>query len=106
MIIREKISKEKLKEIIGDNAMAKFAVDIERKVLAIGCDFHVFCAEELLNDGSRRKNVWGANVYPDGTTDFTAVFNIRPQDGNRSVEIQDKHTRKEVEVVMKQLLPV
>lgn len=86
--------------------MAKLAVDIERKILTIGCEFHVFCAEELLNDGSRRKNTWGANVYPDGAIDFTAVFNIRPQDGNHSTEIQNEETKKEVESVIKKLLPV
>ena len=86
--------------------MAKMAVDVERKVLAIGCDFHVFCAEELLRDGSRRKNLWGANVYPDGTFDFTAVFNIRPIDGNRSVEIHNEDIRGDVESVMKTLLPL
>lgn len=106
MIIREKISKEKLKEIIGDDVMAKMVVDIERKILAISCELHLFCAEELLRDGSRRKNIWGANVYPDGTIDFAAVFNIRPQDGNRSIEIQEKNTRKEVEAVMRALLPL
>lgn len=106
MIIKEKISKEKLKEIIGDAEMAKLAVDIEKKLLAIGCEFHVFCAEELLQGGSRRKNIWGANVYPDGALDFTAVFNIRPADGNRSMEIQSEGVRKEVESVIKTLLPL
>ena len=106
MIIKEKISKEKFKEIIGDDAMAKLAVDIEKKFLSISCEFHVFCAEELIQDGSRRKNLWGANVYPDGAIDFTAVFNIRPQDGNRSTEIQNEDTKKEVEAVIKELLPI
>jgi hypothetical protein len=106
MIIKEKISKEKLKEIIGDADMAKLAVDVMRKVLAIGCEFHVYCAEELLKDGSHRKNIWGANVYAGGVIDFTAVFNIRPEDGNRSMEIQDENIRGEVESVIKKLLSV
>lgn len=106
MILREKISKEKLAEIIGDAGMAKLAVDLERKILAIGCEFHVFCAEELLKDGSGRKNLWGANVYDDGALDFTAVFNIRPQDGNRSMEIKDEKTREEATTVIKKMLPV
>jgi len=104
MIVKDKISKEKFKEILGDAGMVKLATDIERKILAAGCEFHVFCAEELLGDGSERKNVWGANVYADGAIDFTAVFNIRPQDNNRSMEIQDGEIRKKVEAVIKELL--
>ncbi len=89
---------------MGKSEMSKLAVDIERKIIAAGCEFRVFCADELLEDGSQRKNIWGANVYSDGRMDFAAVFNILPQDGNRSLEIQDGKIRAEVETVVKNLL--
>jgi len=104
-LIKERISPEKFKEIAGNEKMLKLAVDIDREILSIGCEFHIDCAEQLLKDGSRRKNIWGANIYPkDKTIEFTALINIRPEEGNRSMEIQDDAVRKSVEEIIHKLL--
>jgi len=81
MIIR---SKTLLSEF---GAFVKVVVDIERRVLAAGCDLHIDCMQELLDDGSLQRNLWGANVYGDGRIDFVSLINIRPAEGNRSMEI-------------------
>ncbi len=49
MIIHEKNS-----EVIRDS-FTKVVVDVERKILALGCELHIDCAEELLGDGSKNE---------------------------------------------------
>ncbi|OFV94106.1 MAG: hypothetical protein A3G76_04015 [Acidobacteria bacterium RIFCSPLOWO2_12_FULL_65_11] len=45
-------------------------------------------------------DLWGANYYPglgaSQCIEFTALINIRPAQGNRSMEIQDAGTRNAV----------
>lgn len=107
MIIKEKISEEKFKELAGEASMVKIAVDIEKEILSLGCELHMDCADDLMRAGSENKNLWGANVYPKKKTlDFSAVFNIRPYYNNRSMEIQDLEMRKRVEAVIRKILPI
>lgn len=107
MIIKEKISKGKLDEIFEDSygTMIKFVVDIEKEILSVGCEFHIECAEELTEkEGSRQKNLWGANLYKDGRIDFISLINIKPAEKNRSMEIENWETKEKVEKIIKKLL--
>lgn len=107
MIIREKIVKKELEDIFDKSygTMAKVVVDIERNVLSIGCEFHIDCNEELINDGSAQKNLWGVNLYrKDCILDFVSLTNIKPSEGNRSMEIQDIIIKQKVEKITRELL--
>ncbi len=90
----------------GDSAavprdFVKVVVDVERGILAAGCELHSDCADELVGSGSSWKNLWGANVYPDERKiDFVSLINIRPAEGNRSMEIQIPEVRVAVEKVI------
>lgn len=99
MIINEKISLDSYGDFV------KVVVDIERQIMAVGCELHVDCAEELMAEGSKYPDLWGANVYPkDKKIDFIALINIRPASGNRSMEIGDENIRKKVEDIIKKLV--
>lgn len=99
MLIREKTELDRSYE------MVKVAVDIKRSIVAAYCELHTDCAEELVADGSLWENVWGANVYPkDMGIAFHSMINLRPNKGNRSMEIQSSEIRKEVESVIRGLL--
>ncbi len=72
----------------GDLGLVKAAVDVERRVMAIGGGLHVDEQAVLLNDGSQQRDVWGINLYPAqyGSPDwleFDSTINLRPP-GNRS----------------------
>ncbi len=104
-LIKEKITKEKFQEIAGEETMCKVAVDVKREIVSIGCELHIDCAEQLLQNGSVTEDIWGANVYPkDREIDLVSLINIRPADNNRSMEIQDKEIKQKVETVIKKLL--
>jgi|SRR3989344_2416599 len=99
MILREKLQVP-LKE-----KFVKVAVDIKRNILSYGCELHLDCADELANDGSAREHLWGANVYPlSGKIDFVSLINIRPQDGNRAMEIALPEIKEKVAHVITALL--
>ncbi|MEK7508204.1 MAG: DUF5674 family protein [Patescibacteria group bacterium] len=98
MIIKEKT------ELPPSEKFIKVVVDIERKILAYGCELHVDCADELIQDGSSGGDLWGANVYPDtGRIDFVSLINIRPAAGNRTMEIQSEEIKNAVEMVIRDL---
>jgi hypothetical protein len=77
--------------------MVKYVVDVERGVLAVGGEMHADAEQVLLDDGSRQADLWGANYYPGrgpgGCIEYTSLINIRPAQGNRSMEVQDPTVR-------------
>jgi hypothetical protein len=84
----------------GDLGLVKAVVDLERRVMAIGGGLQVDEQAALLNDGSRQRDVWGVNLYPDqhGSPDwleFDSTINLRPPI-NRSRSIQDPATQARV----------
>lgn len=99
MIIREKTSLDSFSSFV------KIVVDIEREIISADCELHSDCAEELMANGSKYANLWGANIYPkDNKIDFISLINIRPADNNRSMDIEDKNIKKKVEDIIKKLL--
>jgi len=83
--------------------MVKYVVDVERGVIGLGGDMHADAEQLLLEDGSRQADLWGANYYPgrgrEGCIEYTALINIRPAAGNRSMEIQDPAVRERVQAL-------
>ncbi|MEK7555055.1 MAG: DUF5674 family protein [Patescibacteria group bacterium] len=93
------------KEIPRD--FVKVVVDVEQGILSAVCELHSDCADEMVENGSSWKNLWGANVYADeGKIDFVSLINIRPAEGNRSMEIEIPAVRSQVEKIIKQILSV
>ena|ERR1700719_4170233 len=80
--------------------MVKYVVDVERRIAAVGGELHADAEQLLLEDGSRQVNLWGANYYPgrgpDDCIEYTALINIRPAQGNRSMLIADEAIRGRV----------
>jgi hypothetical protein len=80
--------------------MVKYVVDVERRVAAVGGQLHADAELLLLEAGSRQADLWGANYYPgkapDECIEYTALINIRPAHGNRSMLIEDDAIRARV----------
>ena len=100
MIIRERYTNTDL-----PRDFLKVVVDVGRKIIAVGCELHIDCAEELTVDGSSGKNLWGANVYLDKKDiQFVSLINIRPKEGNRSMEIELLDVQEKVRAIIMALL--
>jgi hypothetical protein len=108
MIVRKKITQGELEKIFDSSfgTVLKITVDIEKEILSLGCEFHIDCAEELTEkEGSRQKNLWGANFYhQDKTIDCISLINIKPLENNRSMNIENPVIKQIVEKIIKDLL--
>ena len=81
----------------------KVAVDIQRGILAGGGEFHADCESVLVEDGSRREDVWGADWIPsEQTVRVGALINIRPGI-NPHMEIQNPQIRRQVKAITQKL---
>ena len=103
-IIRKKATSFQIKEMMESlDSYIKLAVDVKRGVVAGGGMLHADCEAILLDDGSKQKDVWGADWIPDSKeVRFEALINIRPDQNNRSMTIQDKKLRLAVEKIVKE----
>ena len=88
--------------------MVKFVADVRKRWVAVGGELHADAEEMLLARGSAPADLWGANYYPgrgpDECIEYTALINIRPSRGNRSMEIQDAGTRLAVREIAHALI--
>lgn len=107
-IIRQPATEKEIKEMLEElETYIKLAVDVERNILAGGGEYHADCEEVLLEDGSQQENIWGVDWYPGSRTiGFGALINIRPDQDNRGMEIENARLRQRVEILVRDLLGV
>ena len=83
----------------------KLAVDVERGILAGGGAMHADCESVLLDDGSVQEDVWEADWYPSSQqVAYESLINIRPRQGNRSLEVNDPELRSRIAEIVRGLL--
>ncbi len=109
-IIRTPTTPENVREhaaLHGD--MVKLVADVERGILALGGEMHADAEQVLLEDGSRSEDLWGANVYPERPRDerieYTSLINVRPRQGNRTMELHDEVLQVKIRSIIDTLLP-
>lgn len=110
VVITDRITTAQLAELVARffTDMVKYVIDVERGIAAVGGELHADAEQLLLEDGSRQEDLWGANYYPDrgpeGCVEFTSLINIRPSQGNRSMEIEDDEVRDRVRQLTHRLI--
>ena len=101
-IIDRKIAIDELRQMaaatFGD--MVKAVVDVERELLAVDAELHSDLEALLLEKGSKQKDLWGINFYPEMTgndfMEFDSLINIKPSLGNRSRGVESGEIRKKI----------
>lgn len=109
LILRTPVTPEALElrvRLLGD--MVKFVVDVERGILALGGELHSDGEAMLIQDGSRPADLWGGNYHPglgpEECIRFTSLINIRPRQGNLSMEIGDAALRSRIAGIVHRLV--
>ena len=111
IVVQDKIDikdlQKKAEELYG--LMVKSVVDVNQKILAVGGELHSDAEQILLEQGSLQENLWGINLYPFETDpkrliEYDSLINIRPQDNNFSMSIENKELRKQVNEVVLSLI--
>jgi hypothetical protein len=101
-IVKDKISKAELEELAQEFyvEMVKGVADIERKIIALGGEWHVDSNQVLIGDGSKQENLWGFNIYLNKSREemleYNSLINIRPKQGNRNMEIESEEIRNKI----------
>lgn len=98
-IITKSITADELKKmaaiIFGD--MVKAVVDIDKNIIALDAELHSDLEALLLEKGSKQKNLWGINIYPeikgDEWIEFDSMINMRPSQGNKSRGVDNENIR-------------
>lgn len=73
----------------------KTVIDVKKKICSAGCDRHFESEQLLLKQGSKQKGLWGGGFDLETlAVDCNSMINIRPDQGNRSNEIQDEKMRE------------
>lgn len=101
-IVEDTITTDELRDIAAEYyvTMVKGVVDISKGIVAFGGEYHMDANIKILEEGSAQADVWGFNIFLDRPQDerieFTSLINIRPQVGNRSMEVEDEVIRKKM----------
>jgi hypothetical protein len=110
LITDQKISKEQLENLCKmwfEDMVKVVVVDVETEKVAIGGELHADAEALLIEDGSKSKNIWGANLYPwhppYDRIECTALINIRPNYDNPSMEILDEGIKAKVEHIVEKI---
>ena len=89
--------------------MVKVVVDIDKGLVAIDAELHSDLEALLLENGSRQKDLWGINLYPDmhgeDFIEFDSMINIRPSRGNMSRGVDSREIcNKIIDIVNKMVV--
>jgi hypothetical protein len=106
VIIRERATAQQIEQMLEAlEVYIKLAVDIERGILAGGGRLHYDCEQVLLKDGSKQKDVWGADWFPfTQEIGYESLINIRPSQNNRGMEIRNPVIRERIAEIIQNLL--
>lgn len=109
-IIKNTLELNKLKQIALNTFgnLVKAVVDVEGEIIAIDAELHSDLEALLLNEGSKQKDLWGINLYPElkgeEFIEFDSLINMRPSQGNLSRGVTDEGIRKKIiEIVNKRI---
>jgi len=109
-IIKEKISFQQLEKIAKDTygQMVKGVVDVELGIMALGGELHADAETILLQNGSAQGNLWGFNIHLNKSDsekiEYTSFINIRPNQDNRSLEVQSSELRAKIRKIIDSLI--
>lgn len=88
--------------------LVKAVVDIEKGIMAVDAGLHADEETLLLENGSKQKNLWGINIYPemagDDFVEFDSMINIRPSEGNRSRGVDNADIQKRIMQIVSKLV--
>jgi len=84
--------------------LVKAVVDLDRELVAVDAELHSDLEALLLQGGSKQKNLWGINIYPEMQgeefIEFDSLINIRPSQGNKSRGVENQETRAKIVAIV------
>ncbi len=107
-VIKEPIRFSEIKEKHANfyQGLVKIVVDVEKELVAVDAEMHADLEQQLLGGGSNQKDLWGANLYLDkpGFIEFNSLINIRPGQGNVSMDLANEDLKRKIKVIVNKLI--
>lgn len=110
MKIVQKISVKELKEMAQkmDGNLVKADVDLANKIVIVDMPMHFEGEQELLESGSKQKDLWGINLFPakfgtDGFIVFESMINIKPNI-NKSMNVTSEEVRSQIMAIIDEVV--
>lgn len=109
-LIKKGISLQELKKVAKKKFgnLVKAVVDTKRKIMVIDAELHSDQETFLIANGSKQKNLWGINLYPDiqgeDFIEFDSMINIRPSFGNNTRGVESPEIREKIREIVKKLI--
>ena len=103
MKIVKKITVKELQEMANKmyGEFVKTDVDVVKRIVIFDMPMHYDGEQELLQNGSKQKDIWGINLHPgdfgtDNFIEFDSMINIKPSLGNASKDILDGNIKSQI----------
>lgn len=109
-LIKKGISLQELKKVAKKKFgnLVKAVVDTKREIMVIDAELHSDQETFLIANGSKQKNLWGINLYPDiqgeDFIEFDSMINIRPSFGNNTRGVESPEIREKIREIVKKLI--
>ena len=85
--------------------LVKAIVDVDRELLALDAELHADLEALLIENGSKQKDLWGINLYPDepeeSFVEFDSMINVRPSQNNRTRGVENEDTRRKITEIIR-----
>ena len=127
-IIKDKITIEELKKMalkmFGN--LVKVVVDVEKEIMVVNGELHSDEEALLIEKGSKPKNLWGINIYPEivdeakalspsslpsessikdeNWIEFDSVINLKPHFGNRTRGVDNSEIKEKIIKIVNKLV--
>ncbi|MFO1010457.1 MAG: DUF5674 family protein [Planctomycetota bacterium] len=109
-VLTQPISKAELALYLGSpfEDMVKFVADLDMRVIALGGELHADAESVLLDQDSDQASLWGGNYFPgvgeEECIEYTSMINVRPSQGNTSMELQSPELRARMRALVFELI--
>ena len=92
----------------GFGDMVKAVVDVEKGIMAVDGELHADEEALLMENGSKQKDLWGINIFPENTQndliEFDSMINLRPSAGNRTRSVESQELRAKIRTITEKLI--
>lgn len=109
-IVKDKIKIEELKKMAKEmfGNLVKAVVDVEKGMMAVNGELHSDEQELLIENGSKIKNLWGINIYPEmkdeNWIEFDSVINLKPHFGNKIRGVDNPKIKGKITEIVNKLV--
>lgn len=109
-IVEDQITIEELSEMTKKmfGNLVKAVVDVGKEIMAVNGELHSDEQELLIEKGSKQKDLWGINIYPEikdeNWIEFDSMVNLKPYFNNRTRGVESSEIKEKIIKIVNKLV--